>query len=341
MIYSSSAIYASEKFGDSTFFLKKHLLYLAIGLILSFLVMSFDYQKLKLFVKFGYLFSIVLLGLVLVPYIGIEAGGARRWLKIAWFSFQPAEFAKVVLIIYLADFFSRRQERLKDFFFGFLPAAITTLLVAGLILVQPDLGNSVVVIFVAFVLYFAAGINLKHITSCVLVSIPVLYFLVFSVPYRKARMMAFLNPWLDPRGTGFQIIQSFLALGLGGLIGVGLGKSQQKLFYLPASHTDFIFSIIGEELGLLGTLSVIIIFTIFIWHGAKVALKAGDLFGKLLALGLVVKIAFETIVNIGVTTGMLPTKGLPLPFISYGGTSLAMNMMSVGLLLNIARRKGL
>jgi len=339
MIYSSSAIYAHEVFGNSFYFLQRHLIFLAIGAMLACAVMSFDYQQLKRYVKLIYIASLFVLALVLLPGLGFEAGGARRWLRFGWFGFQPAELAKIGLIVYLADFLSRRQERIKDFFFGFLPPAIAAGLTAGLILAQPDLGNVIVIALVTLTMFFASGVKLVHILNCILLSLPVFYFLVFSVPYRRRRVLAFLNPWLDPKGTGFQMIQSFLALGLGGITGVGLGMSQQKLFYLPASHTDFIFSIIGEELGLLGAVGVTVAFIIFIWQGAKISLKAVDLFGKFLGLGLICKVAFETLINIGVTTGVLPTKGLPLPFISYGGTSLIINMVSVGLLLNIGRRK--
>jgi len=339
MVYSSSAIYAYERFGDSAYFLKRHMLFLLLGVIVACAVMTIDYQKIAPHAKLIYMLCLLGLALTLVPKIGFQAGGARRWIAIAGFKFQPAEIAKIGLIIYLADFFSRRKERVKNFFFGFLPPTFIILATCGIVLLQPDLGNAIVIALVGLIIYFASGINFNHILASCLAALPVFYFLIFSVEYRRRRMMAFLNPWLDPKGAGFQIIQSFLALGAGGLLGVGLGKSQQKLFYLPASHTDFIFSIIGEELGLLGALFVVALFIIFIWQGAKLSLKASDLFGKLLSLAIVSKIGLEAIINIGVTAGALPAKGLPLPFISYGGTALIVNMASVGLLLNIARRK--
>jgi cell division protein FtsW len=210
-------------------------------------------------------------------------------------------------------------------------------MVSGLVLLEPDLGTAVTIACISIIMMFVAGARISHIISLVLASLPVLYFMLFSVPYRKKRMMIFLNPWSDTRGTGFQIIQSFIALGSGGLLGVGLGQSKQKLFYLPASHTDFIFSIIGEELGLLGTASIVILFTVFVWQGMKIAFKTLGTFEKLTSMGIVSLIAIEAIINIGVTAGALPTKGLPLPFISYGGSGLVFHLAAVGLLLNIAK----
>jgi cell division protein FtsW len=202
---------------------------------------------------------------------------------------------------------------------------------------QPDLGTAMAIGIVIFIMLFIGGIKLSHLLSIILLSLPLLYVLIFSVPYRRMRIMAFLNPWLDPKGSGFQIIQSQVALGSGGIFGVGLGHSKQKLFYLPAAHTDFIFSIIGEELGLLGTVGVIILFIIFIRQGLKIIKNAPDKFGYFLSLGLVLTIALKAIINIGVSCGALPTKGLPLPFISYGGSSLVFDMVAVGILVNIAR----
>lgn len=337
MIYSASAIFAYERYQDSTYFLKRHLLYLLAGLIGAVGVMVFDYRKLKKMARPILLFSILLLVLVLIPGIGKEAGGARRWFKVFGLSFQPSEFAKIAIIIYLADFLSRKQSSIKNFFYGFLPSAIGLGALSGFVLLQPDLGTAISIAAIGATMYFVAGIRMVYLLWAALLSMPLLYIMVFKVAYRRRRILAFLNPWFDPRGVGFQIVQSFLALGSGGLLGVGLGKSQQKLFYLPASHTDFIFSIIGEELGLAGALGVVIIFILFVLNGARIAFKAPDLFGQFLALGIVSKVAFEAAVNIGVSIGCLPTKGLPLPFVSYGGSALIFNMMAVGLLLNVGR----
>jgi len=337
MIYSASAIFAHERYHDSCYFLKRHILYLMLGVVGAVGVMLFDYRKLKKWARPILLFTIILLFLVLVPGVGKEAGGARRWFKFFNLSFQPSEFAKLAIIIYLADFLSRKQNCIKDFFYGFLPSAIGLVAVSCFVLLQPDLGTAISLAAIGATMYFAAGIRMIYLLWVFLLSMPVLYVMLFKVAYRRRRILAFLNPWLDPRGVGFQIVQSFIALGSGGLLGVGLGKSQQKLFYLPASHTDFIFSIIGEELGLIGALCIVALFILFILNGSRIAFRAHDLFGQFVALGIVAKIGFEAAVNIGVSIGCLPTKGLPLPFVSYGGSALVFNMIAVGLLLNIAR----
>lgn len=337
MIYSSSAIFAYEKYHDSAYFLKRHLFYLFIGLISAIAVMAFDSRKLKVWARHILVFSILLLVLVLVPGVGKEAGGARRWFKFFAFSFQPSEFAKLAIIVYLADFLSRKQSCIKDFFYGFLPSAIALGAVSGFVLLQPDLGTAISIAAIGASMYFVAGVRMMYLLWVFLMSLPVLYLIVSKVAYRMRRILAFLNPWHDPQGVGFQIVQSFLALGSGGLLGVGLGKSQQKLFYLPASHTDFIFSIIGEELGFVGALTVVALFVLLILNGAKVAFRSRDLFSQFLALGIISKLGFEAAVNIGVSIGCLPTKGLPLPFVSYGGSALIFNMAAIGLLLNVAR----
>ncbi len=339
MVYSASSIYAHEKWHDSFYYLKRDIIYGVIGAILAGLVMSMDYYKLKTYSKILVFISTILLILVLIPGIGKEVGGARRWFKFWIMSFQPSEFAKLSLIIYMADVLSRKQPKIKSFFHGFLPPMFILGISLGLVLMQPDLGTAVAMGVIAFIMFLVAGIRLVHLVPAILSSIPVLYALVFNVTYRRRRILAFMNPWNDPQGVGFQIIQSFLALGSGGLLGVGLGQSRQKLFYLPESHTDFIFSIIGEELGLAGTLSVILLFFIFIIYGTKIAVKATEIFGHLLAVGLVSMIAIEAIINIAVVTGSVPTKGLPMPFISYGGSALICNMVAVGLLLNIGKHR--
>jgi cell division protein FtsW len=338
MIYSASAIYAHGNMGDSMYFLKRHLLYLLIGLAMMFIAMSMDINIIRRWAKPVLFVSVSLLVLVLIPHIGREASGARRWFRIGPVNFQPSEFAKIAIMIYLADLISRKKELMKSFLHGYLPAIIVMGGVVGLVLLEPDLGTAVTISLVSFIMMYASGVRTSYIFASFLASLPVLYMLLFKVAYRRKRMMIFLNPWADKRGTGFQIIQSFIALGSGGILGVGLGQSRQKLFYLPASYTDFIFSIIGEELGFLGTASIVILFTLFVWEGMKVAFKAPGMFERMLSLGVVSMIALEAIINIGVTAGALPTKGLPLPFISYGGSGLIFHLMAVGLLLNIAKR---
>ena len=241
------------------------------------------------------------------------------------------------MLVYMADFLARKQTKVSGFWNGFLPPIMILGVLCLLIIKQPDLGNCVLMASMVVILLYVAGGKLGHIGLLALAAMPFLYVLVVHVPYRWARIVAFLNPWEDSKGIGFQLTQSQIALGSGGLFGVGLGKSAQKLFYLPAAHTDFIFSIIGEELGLAGTLAVISMFVIFIWQGARLAKRVTDPFGYYLAVGIVAMLGLQTVVNIGVSIGALPTKGLPLPFISYGGSALIFNMISVGLLLNISR----
>lgn len=337
MIYSATSIYAWERYKDSFFFLKRHLVFLTFGAVLTLLVMMSDYRELKRLSKPLLIASFLLLVLVLIPGIGREVSGARRWFRLKFISFQPSEFAILAMIIYVADFIERKGDSIKQFVKGFLPPVLVVGACALLILLQPDLGTTLSIGAVVFIMLFVAGVRTSHLLSIVLASIPALYLLIFTVPYRRTRILAFLNPWLDPKGSGFQIIQSQISLGSGGIFGRGLGQSRQKLFYLPAGHTDFIFSIIGEELGLLGTLGVIILFIIFIRQGLKIIKHSPEKFGYFLALGLVSMISLRAIINIGVSCGILPTKGLPLPFISYGGSSLIFDMVSVGLLMNIAR----
>lgn len=337
MIYSSSSIYAGERYKDGFFFLKRHLIFLLIGGLLGFLAMCVDYKKLKHIARPLLALSFFLLVLVMVPGLGREVSGAQRWFRFKFLSFQPSELANLAVIIYLADFLSRKTIYIKTFLKGFLPPVAVLGSFALLILLQPDLGTTVSISLVAIMMLFIAGVRFSYILSLLLASLPVLYVLIFSVAYRRTRILAFLNPWLDPKGSGFQIIQSQIALGSGGIFGVGLGHSKQKLFYLPAAHTDFIFSIIGEEMGLIGTIGIIILFIIFIQQGIKIIKNAADKFGYFLSLGLVLMLSLRAVINIGVSCGVLPTKGLPLPFISYGGSSLMFDMVAVGLLLNVAR----
>jgi len=337
MIYSASAIYANEKMGDSLYYLKRHLIYLALGVLMMFGAMSVDLQTLKRMAKPLMIVSVFLLIIVLVPHIGKETSGARRWFRFGLINFQPSELAKITTLLYIAEFLSRKGALVKSLIYGYIPVVVVLGAVVGLILLEPDLGTAIAVTVITMLMLFVAGAQIPHIVTSFLASLPILYVLLFRVSYRRKRIMIFLNPWSDREGTGFQIIQSFIALGSGGLLGVGLGQSRQKLFYLPASHTDFIFSIIGEELGLLGTGAVVILFILFVWQGMKIAFKAEEQFERILSLGLVSLIALEAIINIGVTAGCLPTKGLPLPFISYGGSALVFHLMAVGLLINIAK----
>ncbi len=337
MIYSASGIYALERYKDSFFFLKRHLVFLLLGTAAMFFMMSLDYKKLKEISKPLLLIAIVLLVLVLIPGIGREVSGARRWFRFKIISFQPSEFANLAVIVYAADFISRKETSIRTSVRALFPVIAVLGVCSLLILMQPDLGTTVAISFVVFSMLFLSGVRISYFLYMITGVIPLLYLLVFSVPYRRNRIMAFLNPWADPRGTGFQIIQAQVAFGSGGFFGVGLGRSIQKLFYLPAAHTDFIFSIIGEELGLLGSAAVIGLLFIFIALCLKIIKSIPDRFGYLLCLGLTLMLSFKAMVNVGVSCGMLPTKGLPLPFISYGGSSLIFDMVGLGLILNVSR----
>ena len=337
MIYSSSALYAFEKFDDSALFLKRQIGFLFAGFILMLYMMSIDFAVIERLSKIIMIVSIALLVLVLIPGIGFSVAGARRWFRLGPLSFQPSEFAKLAVIIYLASFMQRKGYKIKDLFYGYIPCMSVIAATSFLILLQPDLGTAVSIFFIGFFVIFISGGELKHLFTTVLSGVPLLYYLIFSVPYRRRRMLVFLDPWKDSKGAGFQIVQSFLALGSGGLFGVGLGQSKQKLFYLPEPHTDFIFSIIGEELGFIGAGSVIILFAIFVWQGMRAFFKVNRPFNKVLIFGATAMIAFEVLVNIGVSVGAFPTKGLPLPFVSYGGSSLVFHMALVGLMLNAMR----
>lgn len=337
MVYSSSAVYAYEKFNDNFFFLKRHLVSLSIGLILALFFMSIDLDILRRHSKKLLLGSILLLILVLIPGIGLSIGGARRWLRVGNINFQPVEFVKPFFLLYLADFLDRKLLKKGSFFTAYLPPLLAICAICGLVLLQPDLGSSVELAVIGFVILFAYGARIKHLFFTFIASLPLVSFIILRSPYRFARISAYIDPWKDPRGTGFQMIQSFIALGSGGFSGVGLGSSKQKLFYLPESHTDFIFSIIGEELGFLGAIFIVTLFILLVWKSMTIAFKKESEFARLFALGISSMIGLQVIINIGVATGLLPTKGLPLPFISYGGSSLVVHMILVAILLNLAR----
>jgi cell division protein FtsW len=337
MIYSSSGVYALETMNNSGYFLMRHLMFLVIGGVMMWFTMIIDYRDIQKYAKYILLAALVMLVLVLVPHIGKVSSGARRWFSAGPINFQPSEYAKVAMIIYLADFFTRKRSVIRSFGKGFMPVALVMGAMCLLIIKQPDLGNTVLVTAITMSMYFVAGGRKSLFAAIAALAVPVLTVLIITAPYRMRRMVSFINPWDDPQGAGFQLSQSQIALAAGGFWGVGLGKSQQKLFYLPAAHTDFIFSIIGEELGFLGALAVVILFGVFIWQGTRIIRNVSDSFGYLLSVGIMVMLSLQVVVNIGVSIGALPTKGLPLPFISYGGSALIFNMVAVGLLLNVSR----
>ncbi len=337
MVYSASAIVAADRFHDPYFFLKKQLFWALLGSACLWLMLRLDYRRLEGAVLPLLVVAGLLLILVLIPPIGQAINGTRRWIRLGPVSFQPAELAKLALVVYLAAFLAKKRDVLGDFRRGLLPPLAVAGALAALVLAQPDLGNCLTLITLTITLLFLAGGRLKHLGFVLLPALPLTVFAVWAAPYRLRRITAFLDPWADPRGSGFQIIQSWLALGNGGVLGQGIGASKQKLFYLPEAHTDFIFAIIGEELGFLGAAAIVALFVVLVWRGLRIGLRAPDPFGAYLALGITVLIATQTLVNLGVVTGTLPTKGLPLPFISFGGSALLVTMLSTGVLLNISQ----
>jgi cell division protein FtsW len=336
MIYSSSSIFAAEKFHDSAYFLKKQALFGVCGIVCMLVVMRVPYG---LFRKLAYplwLVSIVLLVSVLIPGLGTKVGGAVRWLRFGPFSFQPAELAKLAVIILLSYSLAKKDDgRIKEFSIGVLPHFLLVVPVCFLIILQPDFGTAVMLIALLFIMLFVAGIRLRYLTFLGGAASIAAVLLVFSKSYRAERFFAFLNPWENSTGTAFQVVQSFLAFGSGGFLGTGLGRGTQKLFYIPEPHTDFILSFIAEELGFLGVVLVIGLFLSIVICGIKVSMHAYDMFGTYMALGIIVLIGLQAVVNMGVVMGLLPTKGTPLPFVSYGGTSLLINLIGVGILINI------
>lgn len=337
MIYSTSAIHAWELHEDQYFFLRRQLIWAGLGtaamLAGSFLKLDFlERNSRNIFLS-----ALLLLVLVLFPSIGVRVGGARRWLSIAGMSLQPAELAKISVILYAAFLLSRDRSSAEDFRTAVLPVLSAAAFACGLIVMQPDFGSAVLLGCIVFAMMFFAGVGLKYLLGTASAAIPVLVYLVVSAPYRLRRIFIFLDPWDDPRDSGYQIVQSFLALGSGGFAGRGLGQSVQKLYYLPESYTDFIFSIIGEEAGFLGSALVLFLFAALVFCGFRASVKAEHKFARLVGFGVVSMIALQCVIHIGVVTGCLPPKGLPLPFISFGGSSLVVQMFGAGLLANISR----
>ncbi len=336
MVYSSSSIMAAKRYADGFYFLKRQGIYALGGFLVMAAAMQLDYHRLRRLAVPFLLLCAVLLVAVLIPGVGSSAGGASRWIRLGPVSIQPSELAKLGLVLYMAHSLAKKKEKIKSFKLGFIPYMVVLALLLCLVLLQPDLGSAMTLGAVAMVMLLVAGTRLSYLCSLVILALPFLYFLVMNVDYRRRRILAFLNPWEDPTNTGFQIIQSWIAFGTGGLVGNGLGEGKQKLFYLPEAHTDFIFSVVGEELGFAGVLVVSAMFLVLIMRGMRTALSAPDDFGRYLAFGMSVLLGLEAFVNIAVVLGMLPTKGLALPFLSYGGTSLLCTLLAVGILLNVS-----
>jgi cell division protein FtsW len=339
MVYSTSGVNAGT-LGNEHAFLLRHLFSILLGLSMMTIASLIPYPYFRrpgVIIPLLFL-ALSLLILTVIPGIGVKINNARRWLMIGNVrTFQPAELAKVILVLYFSYYMAKKQPKIKSFTFTIIPSLMILGTFFVLVVMQPDFGTALNLIALALPIMFIAGVRLGHLVGVFLVIFPAISLIAWTSPYQKARLLLFLDPWQDARGSGYQLIQSLIAIGRGGLSGVGLGRGQQKLFYLPEPSSDFIFATVGEELGFLGAVVIIVLFGILIWRGIKIAFNAPDLFGTYAAFGLTLLIGIQAIINLGVVTGLLPTKGLPLPFISHGGTSLIVCMTSVGILLNISK----
>ena len=336
MVYSASSAVALKKYGSDFLFLKKQAFFALIGLIGLVICRHFPYRWYRPLTYPLLALALVFLIAIQITDYGFSAGGAARWLRIGNLSFQPSEFARFALIIFLAYSLDKKGDRLKEFHIGFVPHFVVLAVLAGCIIGQPDFGSVVILAALTWLMMFVGGVRCLHLFgSLIVLLLPMAYYFLTSSQYRMSRILGFLNPWQYPADEGYQIIHSLMAFGTGGLWGTGIGKGYQKLFYLPEPHTDFIFSIIGEEFGLLGVMIIIVLYAWILFKGINIAREAPDTFGSLIAIGLTTAMGMQICINMGVTLGLLPTKGLTLPFLSYGGTSLLLNMASVGVLMNI------
>ena len=336
MVFSASAVMAEQRFGSSYYFLLRQLIWALMGFSLMMAAMHFDYRRLAqptiIFPALGIQFL-----LLVAVLFSDRTNNAHRWLHVGPVSFQPSELSKLVLVLFLAYFLAQRKSPIDDLRHTLLPIGLISGACVALIITEPDLGTSMALVLIVAAMLFAAGLRWMYFAYGVAAAIPLLYVAIFHVGYRQRRILAFLDPYADPLGKGFQILQSFIAVGSGGIDGVGLMDGKQKLFFLPEPHTDFIFAVIGEELGFIGGLFVLALFALILWRGLRASVRSTDEFGRLLAVGLTVMIVGQALVNISVVLGLMPTKGIPLPLISYGGSSLMVNLAAVGVLLNISQ----
>lgn len=336
MVFSASAVLSDEQYGNAYVFLLRQIAWAAAGLVAMLVAMRIDYHRYR-HPAFIFLSLSVSLALLVAVLFFDRSHNTHRWFRFGPISFQPSELAKPVLILFLAWFLERRKTSVNDLLHTLVPAMAVVVAAAGLILKEPDLGTAFTVLFVAGALLFLAGVRLRYFAAPAFAIVPAFYFLVMRVPYRWKRVEAFLDPYADPQGKGFHMIQSLIAVGSGGVTGLGLMEGRQKLFYLPAPHTDFIFANVAEELGLIGAMALVLAFGVVLWRGMRASLRAPDLFGRYLAAGITMMIVGQALINISVVLGMMPTKGIPLPFISSGGSSLLFNLAAMGLLLNVTQ----
>jgi cell division protein FtsW len=340
MVYSASALTALRQHQDEFYFLARQGVAFVIGLLMLIIPLRMGYRRLAAFAYPLLAASLVLLVAVLIPGVGRMAGGARRWIPLGFVNFQPAELAKVVLVLYLAHSLARKRDKVKLFSIGFLPHVLVTGLMVVLCLAERDMGTGVIMLLVLFTMLFAAGARISYLVGALLLAIPVGWKLIASTPYRKERWLAYLDPWGHRNGTGFQLVESLLGIGNGGWLGQGLGQGKGKLGYLPAAHTDFIAAVIAEETGLLGIAILLLLYAVLVWRGFRAARRAVEPFGTYLALGLTTLFGAQALVNLSVVFGLLPTKGLTLPFVSYGGSSLMTLLGAAGILLSVSGDRG-
>jgi len=339
MVLSTSYLYSQERFTDGTYFFRKQLIAVGAGvvaLITCCLLPSATYRWLA-YPLLGVTFVVLIL--VLIPGVGIAHGGARRWLMLSGFVFQPAELAKLAIVFYLAHSMARKEEKIQSFSVGVLPHLIVAGAFLGVLLLEPDFGTALILVMLLYLMLFVAGARLPHLLATGLLALPVLLYVMLKAEYRLRRLLTFMDPWREASSSGFQVVQSLIAFGSGELWGRGLGESRQKLFYLPEAHTDFVFSVIGEELGLLGALLVLALFAVIVLRGLRLTARIEEPFDQYLAFGLTVLLGLQALIHMGVVMGLMPTKGLVLPFISYGGSAMVMNLMEAGILLCLSRRR--
>jgi len=339
MVLSTSYLYSQERFADGTYFFRKQLIAVGIGLtalIACVLVPPTAYRRLA-YPLLG--FTVLVLVLVLIPGVGLVRGGARRWLALPGFAFQPAELAKLAMVFYLAHSMAKKEEKIQTFGLGVLPHLIVGGVFLGVLLLEPDFGTALILAALLYLMLFIGGARVPHLLATGLMALPVLIYVMLKADYRLRRLMTFWDPWREAAGSGFQVIQSLIAFGSGQVWGRGLGESRQKLFYLPEAHTDFVYSVIGEELGLLGALTILGLFAVIILRGLRLTARIEEPFEQYLAFGLTVLLGLQALIHMGVVMGLMPTKGLVLPFISYGGSAMAINLMEAGILLGLSRRR--
>lgn len=336
MVFSSSAVTSNIRYGDAYYFFKKQLIWAVIGLFVMIFAMKLNFTRLRSLAVPLMVIAFISLLLVITP-LGVEVKGSSRWLGLGPLRFSPSELTKLAIVLFMAKSLENNLDHIDSFKNGILPYLLILAAVCGLIMAQPDLGTSVAIAGTVFFMLMVAGAKSSHLIGLMMGGIAAVSAAIYFASYRMERFVAFLNPWKYASDEGFQTIQSLYALGSGGLFGMGLGRSRQKFFYLPEQHTDFIFAIMGEELGFIGVSVVVMLFLLFAWRGFKIAMNAPDNFSSILAAGLTIMVILQAIINIGVVSGALPVTGITLPFISYGGTSLLFSMTAVGLLLNISR----